>query len=128
MDRKESPHGIRDPSRAPEVAPSSSPIPTERESEGLQVEYDYTSGKEAIASGGLVGQDEQAAHYGEPATAKSRKWYRRKRWLLAIALLVVVILAAAVGAGVGASRPGNELDGQTASEGQNVHPGEGSQG
>lgn len=120
MDRKESRYDLRDPSRAPEVAHSYSPIPVVRDSEGLQLGYEYTNGKEAVADEQSWGPDEQAAHYGD-AAIQQRRWYRRKRWIAAIVLAFLAIVAVAVGAGVGASHirgTGSSGEEQMPSEGQ----------
>ncbi len=97
---------LRDPARAPEVAPSHSPEPVFWESEGLQhagVDYDG-GGKEAYyndvdhtKADNYVAQDDGAY------SSARRPWYKRKRWIAAIVVAVVVVVAVAVGAGVGAS-------------------------
>lgn len=104
MDGKETSYDLRDPGRAPEVAPSHSPIPTYREFEGLQPSYDAVGGKETVREAAPWTKDEKAAFVGEEAVQpQPRKWYRRKRWIAALALLLLAVIAVAVGAGIGAS-------------------------
>lgn len=117
MDRKESPYDLRDPSRAPEVAYSYSPIPVVRESEGLQLGYDHSSGKEAVADERSLGSEEQSAQRGDAAVRRP-KWYRRKRWMAAVVLAAIAVVAVAVGAGVGASARTSGKDSSTESQDQ----------
>ncbi|KAK5166056.1 uncharacterized protein LTR77_008317 [Saxophila tyrrhenica] len=92
MDRKYGDLG--DPGRAPEVAPSYSPIPVFRESEGLQPVTDHAGGKE------VAYYDTNNTDVSPSFSGARRPWYRRKRWILGILIGVVVVIAVAVGAGV----------------------------
>ena len=119
-DNKEPPADFdpKDPTNAPEVAYSCSPIHVYRENEGPEAVV-YGDAKEA-------GFDDGNAHYAEPAgepveSQQRRPWYKRKRWLVAIVLAIIVVAGAVGGgiaAGVGGSSDQKQATGASSSESQ----------